>query len=365
MTLATGTWSIQDLNSFNQTTVNNYDPEAIARALEADNASHNRMVREMLTALVEDTTDRIGTAPVNGTSDRMIRVNQDGAVQTRKTDAGEPQNYPLYKFQHGEGWTKDYLYRATPADLAKKQAIAQRVHINTVRAWLTLALLWPFSRTETDSFRDRLVLQIKPLANGDGASLGAGANGEPIDPDHTHYLASQGLTEAALRALIGTVQEHSTTSNIQVWVPRSQEAEVRSLSGFSPYMDSRIVPAMFAALPQALVGAPKLDTSNPANRAIGVFEGAEIHVKPYLPSGYVLALDVNADAKPLRRRLHDIPALSGLHLGGTSMSHPLEAAYYEDYMGFAAHNRTAAAALYVGGTAYDATPLANLLRSTQ
>lgn len=366
MTLLTGTWSTQDLISFNQTTVNNYDPQAIADALSADLASHTRIVQEMLTTLVEDTTDRIGTAPVSGTSDRMIRVNEDGAVQTRKEQGGEPQNYPLYKFQHGEGWTKDYLYRATPADLMKKQIIAKRTHINTLRSFIALALLWPLSRTEKDRYRDNLELKIKPLANGDGASLGSGANGEAIDPSHSHYLAAAELDVASLRSLIDTVAEHTSSGNVQVWVSRAQEAAVRGLAGFTAYQDSRVIPAMLAAIaPNALVGAQALNTSNPANRAIGVFESAEIFVKPYMPSNYVVAIDANADTKPLRRRQHDIAALRGLHLGGTSMSHPLEAAYYEDYMGLAVHNRVAAAALYLGGNDYDASALVNLLRATQ
>ena len=349
--LQTGTYSIRDLLSFNQSPVAQYDPQAIANALAEDNASHNRNVQAMLAAFAELTTERVGGVPVPGTGS-MIRVNEDGAVPTRKTPTPDQQNYPLYKFQHGEGFTEDYLMRATPHDLAIRQQTAQRAHINSVRLELLRALLVPVNRQERDRFRDGMLLNIKALRNGDGSVPYGGPNGEVFDGTHTHYLAAPSLTEAALSELIGTVAEHTDNGNVQVWISRAQEAAVRGLSGFSAYLDSRVIPAALLANTQYLVGNQGLDTSNPGNRAIGIYDGAEIFVKPYIPAGYVLALDVNATAKPLRMRQSDLAAQRGLRLAGGSMAHPLEARYWQDYFGFGAHNRDAAAVLHIGREDY-------------
>lgn len=354
--LITGTYQVRDLLTFTQTPIAQYDPQAIAAALAEDNASHNRILQGMLSTFVEDTTERVGAVPVPATGS-MIRVQEDGAVHTRKTPTPSQQNYPLYKFQHGAGMTEDYLMRATPADLVIIQQTAQRAHANTTRIEMLRALLDPANRTERDRLRDGMQLTVKALHNADGTVPYSGPNGEDFDGTHTHYLASSTLTVAALSALIATVTEHTDNANVQVWINRAQEAAVRGLTGFSAYLDSRVIPAALLANTQYLVGNQGLDTSNPANRAIGIFEGAEVFVKPYLPAGYLLALDANSTSKPLRRRQSDVAAQRGLRLAGGSMAHPLEARYWEDYFGFGANDRAAAAALQITAGSYTAPNL--------
>lgn len=341
--LQTGVYSVSDLLTFNQNPITNYDPNAIAQALADRNAAHNALVNQMLSALVEETAERVGGVPAPG-SGEMIRVNEDAAVQTRKESAPSQQNYPLYKFQHAEGLLQDYLMRATPADLATRQMTVERTHLNSIRREMLRGLLYPVNRQERDRFRDGMLLNIKALANGDDVEY-FGANGGSVASGHSHYLAGT-LDKTNLDALIGTVQEHTETSNVQVWVARGQEDAVRALVGFSAYLDSRVIPAMLAGLQTAgTVGAAQLDTSNPTNRAIGVYGGAEIFVKPYMPDGYVLAIDAGRSTKPLRKRVSDLASQRGLRLAGGTLSHPLENRYWEDYFGFAAHDRTAAAVL--------------------
>ncbi|QLG11010.1 hypothetical protein HLB42_09665 [Deinococcus sp. D7000] len=354
--LQTGTYSIRDLLAFNQTPTAQYDPAAIAQALADDNASHNRNVQAMLSAFAEVTTERVGAVPTPGTGS-MIRVNEDGAVQTRKTPTPDQQNYPLYKFQHGAGMTEDYLMRATPSDLAIIQRTAQRAHINSLRLEMLKALLNPTNRQERDRFRDGMQLKVKALHNGDGVAPYGGPNGEVFDGTHSHYLAAATVTAVAVSGLIATVGEHTDNANIQLWISRAQEADVRALPGFSAYLDSRVIPAALLANTQYLVGNQGLDQSNPGNRAIGIYDGAEVFVKPYIPANYLTALDANATSKPLRQRQSDLAAQRGLRLAGGSMAHPLEARYWEDYFGFGAHDRAAAAALYIGGASYVAPTL--------
>lgn len=230
MPLITGTYSLRDLQSFNQLPIAQYDPAALAAALAADNASHARLLAEMLGAFVEDTTERVGAVPVPGTGS-MIRVNEDGVVQTRKTPTPSQQNYPLYKFQHGAGMTEDYLMRATPADLAMIQLTAQRSHLNSVRIEMQRALLSPTNRTERDRFRDGMELKVKALANGDGVVPYSGPNGEEFDGSHSHYTGVTTFNEAALSALIANVTEHTDNANVQVWINRAQEGAVRGMTG--------------------------------------------------------------------------------------------------------------------------------------
>lgn len=354
--LITGTFSMQDLLNMRNVTVSQVDPQAIADALQRDNASHQRVLNGLLDDLVERTTDFAGSTPITNVNDEMIQVSEDGAVQTRKSAAGGMQNYPLDKFQHGQGFTLDYMIRRSPADLAREQAEVQRTHINTIHKRILRALFLNTPRVVRDVFGRgaNLTLTVKPLANGDGDEVATGPNGETFDPmTHSHYMTAPDITDSAVTAAVDTVVEHGEGGSVRLWVSRADEAKVRQLGGFTPYVDQRTLPAiLMAGNGGQMVGAQNLNVNNPGNRAIGVYGPAEVWVKPYMPAGNLVPIRVGGSAKPFRMRVSDLARLQGLHLEGGSVMHPLEAKYWADYFGIGAHDRTAAAVLQITGGAY-------------
>lgn len=354
--LITGTFSMQDLLNMRNVPVSQVDPQAIANALQQDNASHQRVLNGLLDDLVERTTDFAGSTPITNVNDEMIQVSEDGAVQTRKSEAGGMQNYPLDKFQHGQGFTLDYMIRRSPADLAREQAEVQRTHINTVHRRILRALFLNTSRTVRDVFGRgaNLTLTVKPLANGDGDVVATGPNGETFDPmTHSHFMTAPAITDSAVKAAVDNVAEHGEGGSIRLWISRADEATVRQLGDFRPYIDQRTLPAMIVAGGGTqMVGTQPLNVSNPGNRAIGVYGPAEVWVKPYMPAGYLLPIRVGGTAKALRMRVSELAQLQGLRLEGGSVMHPLESKYWADYFGLAAHDRTAAAVLQITDGAY-------------
>ena len=100
-----------------------------------------------------------------------------------------------------------------------------------------------------------------------------------------------------------------------------------------------------------------LDISRLDNRAIGIFGGAEIWVKSWMPNNYVFVWDSGSD-KPLVVRQRANGTSPGLRIAATNSSFPLYAQYMEAEFGVAVYNRTNGAVLFFGGTSY-ANPTIN------
>ena len=83
------------------------------------------------------------------------------------------------------------------------------------------------------------------------------------------------------------------------------------------------------------------------NRPIGIFDAAEVWVKPWMPAGYAFVYDAGASEKPLKMRQEPIPSLQGLRTISPQAAgldaHPLYAEICEARFGFGVYNRTAGA----------------------
>jgi hypothetical protein len=88
------------------------------------------------------------------------------------------------------------------------------------------------------------------------------------------------------------------------------------------------------------------------NRAIGVFDTAEIWVKPWVPSSYLFAFNP-AQRKPLARRTRDA-ASGNLRIAAELETYPLHAQFMEREFGLGVQERTNGAWLYTGNATYAA-----------
>lgn len=197
-----------------------------------------------------------------------------------------------------------------------------------------------------DRYASRLTYNLRALLNGDGEPIPTSPNGTDFASNHTHYLASSTLTSAAVKSLINTVIEHGHGGDIVVYINKSDEAAFRALAEFRPYIDARTT---IASTDRVAVGS--LDTTNLDNRAIGIFEGAEVWVKPWIPVSYAFCYS-KTGPKPLGFRVREGTTLSELAIEAELEQHPLRAQIMSREYGIAAWNRTNGAVLYFGGASY-------------
>jgi hypothetical protein len=347
----TGTHTIADLLSnadAAEARVIEFGVEALVQPLQDALAAHNAQVAGMTADLVAPTTERTGTYGVEQDAE-MVDADEFTRAPTQKAAARGTVGWPLRKKQFALGWTNDYFIRATVADMIGKQIMAQRAHVNAIRFGIRNALFGATNYTSIERFSVEGLgqsLSVKRLLNADGDAIPVNRNAESFDgATHTHYVATASESGAglntALSALVDNVVEHDHGGRLRIYINRAQETTVRALSGFTAYLPANLVASTAT---QTAVGT--LDTSRLDNRAIGLFNGAEVWTKPWMPAKYYFAFDASDTRKPLRMRQAPETQLRGLRLAAELHTFPLHAQYMEALFGFGAWTRTNGAVLW-------------------
>ena len=343
-----GTHTLADLRSNRFQSVIEFGMDTINEVLERDLAAHNAIVTQLVTELCEVSTDR---QRIYGTSadgemneadefDRGVGVKQLG---------GSTVAFPLRAFNRAVPWTRTYMLQATPADIAETVLSVQKAHIRQIERQIRRALL----RNANYTYRDQLIspivdITVRALVNADSQPIPNGPNGETFDAaTHTHYdfLNAAAPTQSAALALIDDVLEHGHGTRMVLGINRAAETDVRGFARFEAYQDPRLV------LRSADAPGSPLDITRIDNRAIGLLGAAEVWVKSWVPSGYLVAYDAGEESKPLVYREHPVAALRGLRIANRLEQYPIYADQMEAYFGVGAWNRTAAACLYYAGGA--------------
>jgi len=317
-------------------------------------AIHNRITADMLSDFGYVTPKFL--LPYGGTDDFQIQeVDEYGEADASKVSATGNLGLPLRQYSGVLQWTRTYLETHSVSRLAKQLDAAATADIKNLRLLIRKPL---FNPTNNDTYKDvnmtGLTLPLKALLNADGMAIPVGPNGQTFDGStHTHYLANSTLTAAALLGALDTVIEHGLDGSPRIYIARADEEAVRALAGFTAYVDTRVVQALDTSYAK---GA--LDMFNPDNRAIGLFQGAEVWVKPWMIASYHLVFDrATGENQPLGIRTRT-GSLTGLGAWGMIYEfdeHPLRAKSMFREIGIGVVNRHKAAVLYSGGSTY-ATP---------
>lgn len=319
-------------------------------AIDAALSAHNALMNDMISSFAEQTTDRMRRFGGDA-SMQMDEIDEYGRADAQKIAAGQNVAFPLKLFGGTLQWTRKYFQNATGAELAAQVTGMMTADVRNFNYQLKLALFNPTNYTTTDRLTDHLSLDVKRLANADGAQLPLGPNGETFDgSSHTHYLGTSSFAASDLTSLINTLVEHFATGSVEVYINSAQEATVRGFTGFTPYVDARLVNQS-----NAIVATAPLNVMNMNNRAIGIFGAAEVFVKPWVPSGYVAGV-VKGVTPPLVYRTRNA-ASAGLQLVADNEQYPLRARSWEREFGLGAWDRVAAAVLYTGNATYAAPTL--------
>lgn len=342
----TGTLSVSDLRAVQFQNAVAFGTDTIAEVFARDLAVHQAIMNDLLSPLANITADR---QRKYGTSDRgrMTKVDEFGRAPTRKGIAGATVGFPMEMYQYAIGWTRKYLQNHTPAELADQFTIAKKAHAIEVATQIKRAVYLSANYTHTDHLVDNVDLAVKRFVNADSASIPDGPNGEEYDgATHTHYDAIAGITATALTNLIRDVVEHGHGGKVIVAINLADEATIRALTGFVAYLDPRLTLGT-----QANQAGQRLDITRLDNRAIGIFDAAEIWIKPWAIANYALAYDSSTSDKPLviRTRTGGAPTLE---IAAQIDTFPLQAEYMESEFGVGVWTRTNGAVLYFGGGAY-------------
>lgn len=350
--------ALDTLATLSNTTVADFGEDNAFREIDAALAAHNRIEQELLSDFVDPTTDRLRRY---GSQDSMTmnEVDEFGRPDAQKISAGATVGFPLRLYEISVQWTRKYLQNATGEELAKQVVAVMDADSKVIQREIKRALFNPTNATVLDRLVDNVSLAIKRLVNADGASIPLGPNGESFDgATHTHYLftAAASLAAADMNSLIETVIEHHPSGSALVYINRAQETAVRGLTGFTAYLDARLMPGGGATGVQA---NSSLSSFNVNERAIGIYSAggvsAEIWVKPFVPSGYLFAW-VRGAPVPMVMRTRNAGG-GNLELVADDELHPLRARSWERECGFAAWTRTNGAILFVdalSGSAYAA-----------
>lgn len=342
-----GTLTIADLLAVTQQSVIQFDEARVFDAIDSYLMAYNMITDQMLGDLVERTTDRyVGQGGVALLD--MEELDEFGRADAQKVTPGTALGLPLRQYGGALQWTRKFMENATPAELAGQITAMTTADQLNVQRQIKKALFLSSNYTFVDKLVDRVPLPVKRLVNADSFAIPSGPNGETFTASsHTHYIARVSTLAASdVSAVISTVAEHYNSGQVMLYINQAQESAIRGFtSNFTGYVDARIIPANGSTVARGV-----LDQSNVYNRAIGVFDQAEVWVKPWVPASYMFAW-VMGQPKPLALRERRTGS-GAFKLDYDNEQYPLRAKQYGREFGIGVRNRVNGGVLYVGNTSY-------------
>ena len=349
-----GTLSILDtLRQQRNTTVAQYGEDKTFDAVSLALAAHDAILNDMVSELVEFTTDQLRNTGGNATM-KVERMGEYGRPAPQKMGAGATLGFPLDRYGAALQWTEDWFRVKTLPEMAANINTMMTADRLSVLTEIKKALYVPTNYTFADWMLNNIDIPVKRLANADGFPIPPDPDGNDFDADtHTHYLARAGgsLAESDVTALIATVREHFATGEIVLDINQAQEDAVRAFAGFTPYVDARIISPTDVSR-----GAAALDVVNIYDRPIGILSGAEVRVKPWVVAGFMFA-HIMGNGPVLSLRTFEGGSLGALTIRADISLYPLRAQQWYREFGVGISNRVAGAILDTGHTSYTAPTL--------
>jgi hypothetical protein len=300
--------------------------------------------------------------PYGVADDFEIQVlDQFGSPDVSATSAAGTIGLPLRFHGGAVQWTRHFLLNTAVGRLLSIIDSAAAKDRQYVVRQIRQRLLTPTNTTGyNDALQTRNTYTVHALLNGDGMAIPNGPNGETFNgASHTHFNAEASLSEAGLQVLIDDVVEHGVDGTVVIYINRAQEAAIRAMTtSFTAYVDARITPGSGITTADG-----DLNPFSPTDRAIGLFNGAEVWVKPWVPANYQIAFDQGAgNDKPLAIRTRSGAMAGDAYQGGFGQLyedevHPLRARALGREFGVGVNQRHKAAVNYSGGASYVAPAL--------
>jgi hypothetical protein len=338
----TGMYSLADLQG--ATAVGQISDADVAATLQAEADALNAVMTDQMRELAEITQEREGTYGT-GAVGVMNRADDFARAHTQKGRQTGQVAYPFHKWVYATGWTNDFRRKASPAKYAEGFIGARTAYTNAFAVALREALFRSANYNFVDYMDTKLTLPVKRLLNADSAPVPLGPNGETFTAaTHTHYTFSATLTDTAARALVSNIVEHGNGRRVRVFINVADVPDWQA--GFVSAQPANVILGANTART-----VEDLDVTRANNRFVGVYEGIPVWTKPWLFDNYALAIDLDANPKPLAVR-EDVAGSRMLGVEGDISLNPLNIQYYVARFGVGVRNRAAAAVLYHDGGAY-------------
>jgi hypothetical protein len=324
-------------------------------------AIHNGIVNELTGEFVEPTTlqqEQWGT--IN--EGEFIEVDEYGRSDSQAVEPTPVANgYPLRLFDYSVQWTRKWFQNHRVSEWTNQMRSARTADVRNIIRAIKRAI---FTATNNTGYKDRLVnnlpYTLRAFLNGDGRPIPPQPDtGAAFASNHTHFIVAAALNTAALDALINLILEHGVAGQIRVCIAQAQEATVRALTGFQPYVDSRLT----LSGNTTRVEAPRVDMYRVNNRAIGIYGAAEIWVKPWIVPSYAWAYDTAPTRKPLRWRTREgeaNQAAGDLVVAANDERYPLRAETLEREFGIGVGEPSNGGVLFIDAGGVYVTPTITL-----
>lgn len=335
------------LAQLEHTLVRDLNEQQVYAAIQQQLDVHNSLLADvagMFADLKTENNKEFRTAVYGGNRVLFLeKVDEVGATDAQKVTAGQTVDFPLETRQAAIQWSRWYFDVATGAQLTKDADAIMQGDAQQMKNTILSAIFTPTNRTVLDTMYDYARLDVKALVNADGMEIPDGPRGQKFDgATHNHYLANNGLTEAAALALTKTVREHYERGRQYLFTNAAEEMTIRGFSRFTPYVDPRINLGANAATANGALNAQPLD-----DRAIGIFDQVEVWIKPWMPAGYLFSY-ILGQPKPVRVRQRR----SGLYIAASNENFPLRADFMQHEYGAGVFERTNGAVLDAGSSTY-------------
>lgn len=332
--------------------VREYGEDQLFAYADAVLQAHNTMVEDMVGDLVEFTNKRISRYG-NDVDVDMVEVDEFGVADAQKAAVtGNDIGWPLRAFQATVQWTRLYFEQKTLQEFTEQFDAILSGDVRNIERALKRALFTGTNATFIDRRIDSISIPVKALVNADGAQIPRDKFGNTFNgATHTHYLGTASLADADVQSAVDTVIEHGVSGTVLIYCNQAEEADIRAMASFDAFQQAMIVPG---ANTDRVLGGPEryFETDN---RPIGVWDGAiVVWVKPWVPAGYVLVIEVGGDQKPLRFRTRRGAGRGNLAIQFEDEAYPLRARMVEREFGVGVWGRTKAAILDTANATYTA-----------
>jgi hypothetical protein len=333
-----------------------YDLAALDERLAIEFQIHNTLTSDMFGYFVDNTVAEIESLPTGITSLNFGRTDGIAVGMTGRTDS-TPQRvgYPLDGYDASIGWNAGFFSRATTAEMARTVDSIEIADIVGMKSLLSLAI---YTKLNADLYISpfqtnhsvNTPIDVKRFWNADGQIPPKSWSGTIFNGTHTHFLAANGATGAALTtaldSLIYTVEEHSQGNKTILVINNLDAAKIKASSKFVEALPPQII----ASSTERRVNFA-LNTAQTDDRDIGSYDGRLVVVKPWALPGYVLCLNTGGD-KPIKMREPVIESERGLKLDSQNVLYRLQANTWLRQVGFGVYNRSAGAVLDLVNAAY-------------
>lgn len=326
--------------------VTEVDQVTINRALGESLAEYNRQVDNMLSAMVEMTTER--TRRVLQVDRRQLQpLDEWGNPLPTRPGGAYTVGFPIQGGGDARGTNRVSRQMMTVEELNRDVTETLLADADWIRRHALAALLDDQSWTFDDPAGD---VTVTPLANGDSTPfINIGGDGATDD----HYLAgTAALSASTFTTIRRELTEHISNQGagpVVVYVPTNLTDDVDAIPTFLEVGDPDIV---LGADSDRL--AANIDRGF-GDEVLGKVSRVWIVEWSALPDNYMLARMVNRT--PLAMRQHPSGALQGLFRENHSPNGNLLEERWIRYAGFGVQDRTSAVVYQYGSETYS-TPAA-------